>query len=236
MVQASIRRLKRSPSLWTTSDRSLPINEARDRHIHNLRAEPQLSDQEKCAALRRARKIVQVFGSEAPTNLLQGGIHCNSHATDHRDSLTTIVSADLHPSIDSVRHRSESDSSVSLLESNQPSSPSLDQLRPSSDVVSIDTSESSCPASTFSERRRRAAKLTQFFGVNYQDISQSIVEKLLLPLPNTRSSDTNDMTNTPVLEVDIKVAGRRFWGLRDGEMKSADVADVIGKLRGLRAA
>lgn len=44
--------------------------------------------------------------------------------------------------------------------------------------------------------------------------------------------------NKPTVEVDVKVAGRRFWGFIDGrgQMKNAEVADVIDKLRVLKAA
>ncbi|KAG6878426.1 hypothetical protein C0993_007027 [Termitomyces sp. T159_Od127] len=83
-------------------------------------------------------------------------------------------------------------------------------------------------------RRRRAAKLSHFFGVNHQDISQSITQKLLPPAPQQTYSDFGGDINNPVVEVDVKVVGRRFWGLSDGGIKNADVADVIGKLRGLR--
>ncbi|KAG6842526.1 hypothetical protein C0991_000052 [Blastosporella zonata] len=109
-----------------------------------------------------------------------------------------------------------------------------------SDAASIDTTKTSsslCPSSSFSERRRRAAKLTQFFGVSYQDISQSIAGKMLPPLSNQKSFAANVTINPPVpVEVNVKIAGRRFWGLLDREMKNADVIDVIDELRELRAA
>lgn len=89
------------------------------------------------------------------------------------------------------------------------------------------------PSSTFSERRRRAAKLSHFFGVNYQDISTSINNVETPPLPPP--VETYDL---PSVEVDVQVAGRRFWGFTDnhGQMKAAEMADVIDKLRDLKAA
>lgn len=89
-------------------------------------------------------------------------------------------------------------------------------------------------SSSFSVRRRRAAKLTHFFGVNYQDISRSFTQKLLPPGTQRTYSGSSDNVDNAAVEVDVKVVGRRFWGLSDGEMKNADVVDVIGKLRGLR--
>ncbi|KAH0590539.1 hypothetical protein H2248_000684 [Termitomyces sp. 'cryptogamus'] len=230
MMQASLRRLRRSPSLWTTGDRPLTVHDARDRHIHNLRAEPQLSDQQKLVALRRARKIVQVFGSEAPVDVVHGNGHIHCHSTDRRDSLSTIVSADVHPSIGSIRRRSNSDSSL-FVETSQSWSTSLDRSNTPSDMAPDieETPSPFFPSSSFSERRRRAAKLTHFFGVSCQDIPQSIGQKFL------PSSCTDDNINNPAVEVDIKVVGRRFLGMSVGQTKTADVADVIGKLRGLRA-
>lgn len=89
------------------------------------------------------------------------------------------------------------------------------------------------PPSTFNERRRRAAKLSHFFGVNYQDISTSL-NNVGTPAPPP-SVETYDL---PSAEVDVQVAGRRFWGFTDnrGQMKAAEMADVIDKLRDLKAA
>ncbi|KAG6901899.1 hypothetical protein C0995_006737 [Termitomyces sp. Mi166 len=233
-MQASLRRFRRSPSLWTMGDRSLSINETRDRHIHNLRAEPQLSDQQKLVALRRARKIAQVFGSEAPIDTVHGKGYNYHHSTDRRDSLSTIVSAKVPLSLGSTRRRSNSDSSVLLVKMNQSSSTSLDWPKTPSNMVSdVEEASSTILLPSFSQRRRRAAKLAHFFGVNYQDISQSIAQ-LFPPTPQQTSPGTSGDINSAV-EVDVKIVGRRFWGLSDGEIKTADVADVIGKLRGLRA-
>ncbi|KAG5644740.1 hypothetical protein DXG03_007869 [Asterophora parasitica] len=224
MMQAGIQRLKRSSSMWTIGDKSLAPSTAatRERHIQNLRAEPQLTEQQKFVVLKRARKIVQVFGSEAPTELVQG-LDCPRQPStpEHRDSLSTIMSAEVPPS---------------SYDKAEPTS------RPLSDIVLSDSSNlpsPNSPTSTasamFRERRRRAAKLTQFFGVNYQDMPQSINESsFVVPSTPKHAVQIVDL-DAPVVEVDVKVAGRRFWGLADGEMKNADVVDVLDKLRGLKA-
>jgi hypothetical protein len=85
----------------------------------------------------------------------------------------------------------------------------------------------------FRERRLRAAKLSRFFGVEYQDITSALV---------TTEASSPDKTSTPPLTdvcgsaVDVKVsAPARFWGLAEGRTKDAEVVDVIDKLRGLKA-
>ncbi|KAG6850833.1 hypothetical protein H0H93_008136 [Arthromyces matolae] len=235
-MQVSLRRLRRSPSLWTVTDGEIPSNDARERHIPHLRAESPLSTEEKLVLLRRARKIMQVFGTEVSIKLVQGdqSLHCRSTSI-RRNSLSTILSADASPSIAS-RCRSNSDSSASAppLEEQRGSSTSLDRVTPLPESAAC-TEGLDVPTS-FSARRRRAAKLAHFFGVNYQDISQSIAQQTIPRTPVQRSVILNRTSHAPVLEVDVKVAsGRRFWRLSDGKMKSAEVADVIGKLRGLKA-
>ncbi|KAF8078455.1 hypothetical protein FPV67DRAFT_1775657 [Lyophyllum atratum] len=226
-VQAGIRRLKRSPSMWTvhTGDRPKTAGaETRD-HIQNLRAEPQLSEQQKLIIVKRARKITQ--------QTIATAIH-----------LSTILSTDAPPSLESTRRRSNSTSSASVGESrrrtsniNASSNQTDSSSRPLSEQMATESADISTPHSPtsdttqFRDRRRRAAKLTQFFGVSYQDISQSISQTFVLP-----PTPKQDAAAMPMVEVDVKVAERRFWGLADGEMKNAEVADVINKLRGLKAA
>lgn len=113
----------------------------------------------------------------------------------------------------------------------------------SASLHSIDTlfSESAFD-DTFRDRRRRAAKLAQFFGVGYQDISAS------LPIPDYLSASVQSITQSPTdaplglseseVHVDIRTNTKRFWGFGDsrGNLKEADnMDDVIGKLRELRA-
>jgi hypothetical protein len=83
---------------------------------------------------------------------------------------------------------------------------------------------------TFRDRRRRAAKLTQFFGVGYQDISSSIPRF-------ARDSDVSPGSGFPAegVRVDVKMSSRRFWGDAHGTVRDADMVDVIDKLRGLKA-
>lgn len=78
-------------------------------------------------------------------------------------------------------------------------------------------------AKSFQERRRRAAKLSRFFGVGFQDIALS--PDVLPPVPDTPID---------VDVVDVKVSGRRFWSFSE-RSKDADMQKAIQKLRGLKA-
>ncbi|KAF5374759.1 hypothetical protein D9758_000124 [Tetrapyrgos nigripes] len=84
--------------------------------------------------------------------------------------------------------------------------------------------------STFQDRRRRAAKLTQFFGVGYQDISSSLPQFAR----DNDFSPGSDLSGAGV-RVDVKMSSRRFWGDGHGTVRDADMVDVIDKLRGLKA-
>ncbi|KAJ3844096.1 hypothetical protein F5878DRAFT_178484 [Lentinula raphanica] len=119
---------------------------------------------------------------------------------------------------------------------------------------------------SFRERRRRAAKLAQFFGVEYHDLSASMpvtghaleppgqsVGPSTSPVANSNSNPNSDSNANskpthdfvpsekweharvePSVQVGIKTNSRRFWGGR-GNLKEAEVGDVISKLRELRA-
>ncbi|THU91773.1 hypothetical protein K435DRAFT_968020 [Dendrothele bispora CBS 962.96] len=107
---------------------------------------------------------------------------------------------------------------------------SYTKRQPSSNSVdTIDSGLESVSNNTFRERRRRAAKLTQFFGVGYQDISASL-PRTTRDIPQRSSPGPG-----PGVRVDIKTSGRRFWGDGHGTVRDADIADVIDKLRDLKA-
>lgn len=91
---------------------------------------------------------------------------------------------------------------------------------PFSTVHVIDNApEDSAPTNDFHDRRRRAAKLSRFFGVGLQDISLS---PETAPLPDAQ------------VQVDVKVSSRRFWSFGD-RSKDGDMQEAIQKLRGLKA-
>ncbi|KAL1741478.1 hypothetical protein HDZ31DRAFT_45349 [Schizophyllum fasciatum] len=97
----------------------------------------------------------------------------------------------------------------------------------------------------FQERRRRAAKLSRFFGVGYQDITPTLVS-IPSPTPSSPSSPSAavpPLVNQPETHpahpagnVDVRVTGRhRFWNFTSHETKSksTNVHDVLDKLRKL---
>jgi hypothetical protein len=89
----------------------------------------------------------------------------------------------------------------------------------------------SVDASTFGERRRRAAKLTRFFGVSYHSSINAG--------PNSSSVPAEPCKQSTPREVDVKVSSRTgFWRFSVGQsqLKNADVADVMERLRTLKAA
>ncbi|KAL1690358.1 hypothetical protein GGG16DRAFT_114106 [Schizophyllum commune] len=108
--------------------------------------------------------------------------------------------------------------------------------------ASIDSQEDPV---TFQERRRRAAKLSRFFGVGYQDLTPTLIS---MPSP-TSSSPSSPISAAPPLvnqpethpahptaNVDVRVTGRaRFWNFSNHETKSksTNVHDVLDKLRKL---
>ena len=71
----------------------------------------------------------------------------------------------------------------------------------------------------FRQRRRRAAKLSRFFGVGYQDLEPHLA-------PKNRAAPQK-------LEVVMDDRGGLFWERH--ELRSLEMEDVIVKLRDLRA-
>lgn len=95
----------------------------------------------------------------------------------------------------------------------------------------------------FHARRRRAQKLSRFFGVGYQDLSAidvDVPERALSPDSAFYPSPVEEVPRmrpppSPA-EVDVKINGPSgFWGFVDGrhQMKEADPQDVMRRLRAL---
>jgi hypothetical protein len=85
---------------------------------------------------------------------------------------------------------------------------------------------------SFQERRRRAAKLAQFFGVGCHDISPSLAlpSRTVVAEKPTSFYAKDDGT----LQVDIKVSGRsRIWGRSN--LKDVNIVDARDRLRTLKS-
>ena len=101
---------------------------------------------------------------------------------------------------------------------------------PREEVMPMSRNEQS---QSFHERRRRAAKLAQFFGVGCHDISPSLVvpHRPVLCERSTPLCSKED----PAFQVDIKISGRsRLWGRPN--LKDVSIVDARNKLRALKTA
>ncbi|KIY45406.1 hypothetical protein FISHEDRAFT_76588 [Fistulina hepatica ATCC 64428] len=234
--------LKRSRSMWGVEHPQLSAeSDFNARYQGNFGSS---SEKQRIIALKRMRKVAQVFGQAPPVELIQ--IH-DIPRVDKRESVSTVISVSslLLPSPSSARSRPVSTSSsisglikaesemgagASTSSHGASSSPvsstaPLTGARPASDHAH---SNSEPDWTSFRDRRRRAAKLSQFFGVSHQDITDAQLNGPVPPVPALPERPTH---YSP--EVDVFVAGRSFWG--EGKVRPADIEDVRGRLREMRS-
>ncbi|KAJ7130052.1 hypothetical protein C8R43DRAFT_896262 [Mycena crocata] len=231
----SVPELKRSGSLWAHPQPQRMLDDAagefQDRYLRNF-GTGTMSERRRTLNVKRARKMAQVFGQEPPSELIQ--IQDEREKHDHfRDSTATLST---FLTVAPLRDRANSNSSTATVANENvnedgngaegiPATPP-----PFSTSHVVDDPESSTHTTSFQERRRRAAKLSRFFGVGFQDIDISLSPETApapAPAPTPPFSDSR-------AEVDVKVSGRRFWGFND-RSKDGDMQEAIQKLRGLRA-
>lgn len=105
--------------------------------------------------------------------------------------LHTIIHGDAEPEEPALQHFTRQDSDE------EPSTPKAERRRslPSrTSMTSISSAYSIAPPSAeetlFQARRKRAAKLTQFFGVNYRDLMNEILDSLEKGLEEERGRGT----------------------------------------------
>jgi hypothetical protein len=159
------------------------------------------------------------------------------------DSLTNIFSSSQLPT-PSARSRLSSTSSAVITDSHQDAEQKLDRPQtppPFTPQAQYEPIQSGSPSPSFKARRRRAAKLAHFFGVGYHHLSESMglpVTTLKSSLSEAAELEPNTHTTSSSVQVDVKVSGpARLWGIVDGrrDMKEANMDDVIGKLREMKA-
>ncbi|KAJ7042552.1 hypothetical protein C8F04DRAFT_1076290 [Mycena alexandri] len=229
--------LQRSRSLWSNNSqkRREALDEAagefQDRYLRNF-GTGTMSERQRTLNVKRARKMTQVrcpshqldssncvcqlFGQEPPSELIQ--IHDERESDHFRDSTATLLTA-THP----LRDRANSTASIGTIANDLEVEEEVPRTPPPFATFEI-PDPVSAPATTtsFQERRRRAAKLSRFFGVGFQDIS---LGETAPPPPVAIAKE----------EVDVKVStGRRFWSFND-RAKEGDMQEAIQKLRGLKA-
>ncbi|KAJ3567360.1 hypothetical protein NP233_g6414 [Leucocoprinus birnbaumii] len=166
--------------------------------------------------VKRARKMTQLFGQELPPELVRV-------LDDRRNA---------------QRPRRRAGSTASSTVDSSPSTPTHENIPNASEGENVmPTLPPTMPRVDFQERRRRVAKLSQFFGVNHSEIASSVV----FTKPNHHPAVSIDELQKQVsisseepAEVGVKVIRPRRWGL-GADMRDVEMSDAISKLRGLRA-
>ncbi|KAF8649811.1 hypothetical protein AX16_005576 [Volvariella volvacea WC 439] len=237
-------RLKRSQSLW--SHRGLrrskdPIlhQDFQRRYFRNFWEEYANADDEKHVLnVRRARKVAQIFGQEPPSELIVNSDLNRPRAQSlaHRTGSNHIPSSPVSSSqshlsseraegVDITEHAS-TEVIVNLNEDDHCSDDFSDQL--------LHRSTTPTKLNAIDQHSKREAKLSRFFGVDYQDLRTCL--EGVTPAVSRLDQDEDQMTPK---DVDIKIGrrSRRFWNFGEGEgqMKDADISEVIEHLRGLKA-
>ena len=150
-------------------------------------------------------------------------------------SLTPLRTSFTHSRTSLVLTDSSENNKIDELKSARPPTPPF--------VLRSESDPPKSPTLSFKTRRRRAAKLAQFFGVGYHDLSESMGHPVVASLL-TSNEDAESWSRPPrvlpasSVEVDIKMSGpARFWGMVDGRknMTDASMNDVIGRLREMKA-
>jgi len=224
---SSAESLKRTRSLWTSSQkRREALDEAagefQDRYLRNFGSET-MSERQRALNVKRARKMTQLFGQEPPPELIQ--IHDEREEIENFRDSTATLSTFSSPTPPPLRDRANSTSSTGTM-GDHVEDKEVPSTSPPFATVTEETpgSSTAAPAPSFQDRRRRAAKLSRFFGVGFQDIGLS---------PELLTTPRSPVTS---VEVDVKVSGRRFFGVFGDRPKDGDdMQEAIQKLRGLKA-
>ncbi|KAI0257489.1 hypothetical protein BJV78DRAFT_40307 [Lactifluus subvellereus] len=194
-----------------------------------------LTGAQRTQSLRRGRKLAQVFGTVPPAALYRMPSHLEdipatptsvqSVQSERMKAYLTLSSSDLvsvYSGRSSRRRSRSSTSSISIcfppsdattneIDSSYESrgDPTPAPIFPDSDddsnpIAHISTKGPDASA-TFRLRRWRAAKLSRFFGVDYNDLSSSIA----MTVPRCRTASEESV---PPAEVGVKIQDRgRFW-------------------------
>ncbi|KZP12017.1 hypothetical protein FIBSPDRAFT_898495 [Athelia psychrophila] len=227
--------------------RSRTINSPRDRM---QREQEEMADQtEKALKVRRAHKMLTLFGAEPPFSLYhQGGESPEKAEEDmllmpptvrnarQRESLTTIVSL---ASLELAHRRSSSASTTagSPTKATSPSPPSplpvdVTTRRSSDPLIAATPPTSPIDPTVFTTTRRRgAAKLARFFGVGHREAFSAGTS----PAHKASASESTSRTAPVSPGVNVQVSSpSRFWGRRHTS-QDVNMDDVMGRLRNMKA-
>jgi len=217
----SIQTLKKNNSV-TTPKASRLVRESVDfhqRYNQNFGSGGIYTDRQRVLNVKRARKMIQVFGRQPPKEIM----------LDPTSHLTISVPSPLSSSISLTSQLSSSTTTLMSLPNQEESG------RRSRRISSMaQRNETSPSASNFQERRRRVAKLTRFFGVDYQDMPLH-EDSCAIAGRGARGPALLADSTSATVQVEVKL-GRRLWRFMDNDDKDADMDLVLDKLRALRAA
>jgi hypothetical protein len=85
----------------------------------------------------------------------------------------------------------------------------------------------------FNQRRLRAAKLSNFFGVDIQDLKQYLPDR---PPPFSRPTTSHGQDTVVEVEIGGFKGKGTFWERAQSPNQELDMLEVIHKLRDLKAA
>jgi len=256
-VPTPIHSQRRSVSLWikkrtmkdAPSHQQLPEADQERENDALDDTQPPLTEAQRIQSLRRRRKLAHLFGAEPPMTLYRAASPFEdrpaSPSTVESERMKTFFALsprDLHP--DFSHHSNSSSISLSFpsfnltaheveppQEHESDSASSRPHSDPNHDSAAQDPYKplEDDATATFRRRRLRAAKLSRFFGVAYNDLSKAA----------PKSEHETDIKVEPSMEdmLGVKIQERgRFWNRAEsGESNvggyDADMSDVIALLR-----
>ncbi|KIY72740.1 hypothetical protein CYLTODRAFT_485984 [Cylindrobasidium torrendii FP15055 ss-10] len=173
----------------------------RKRYNDTFGDESEIKKRLRALNVQRARKMAKLFGEDPPSNLIN-------------------ITDDSRVSVDRNSTYSEYETE------NRPPTPVTPTTPMAPQPAAADAF-----TSDFRDRRRRAEKLSRFFGVAYQTIDVP-PPTFAVPPPMAERKRSQEV------QVDVTVTGnngKRFWALDGGKTREADMLDVRDRLRSMKA-
>ncbi|CAE6472097.1 unnamed protein product [Rhizoctonia solani] len=170
-----------------------------------------MSSEEKARAVKRKAKMEQMFGEHPPQKLYQvpTGTDTPSRSEVDEDGAELAVDHGAEPldGPEGGEHYQSYRASFNSL-AYFVSTADRDSLEGLYDIVSGPSDDSEAQRNHFAARRKRAAKLSNFFGVSYRDLFGAVLD---------------------ILESDVKE------DKEEGSLSAAETQDLLRKLKSLKA-
>ncbi|KAH9064152.1 hypothetical protein EDB87DRAFT_1377339 [Lactarius vividus] len=241
---------KRGVSLWTKRRASnegqrCPLADQGQEGITSGMPLP-LTESQRVLSIRRGRKLTQVFGTEPPIALYRAPSHVEDVPTtsdaiqrERTKTYLALSSGDLRSANSQRSSRHRSHSSLSSADSILPPSPhpTMNDVEieceltsphplsgPDEDPEAQCSRDGSGDGEAFRRRRLRAAKLSRFFGVTYNDLTGPI------GIPVKGRQDNGEEVISPqaqATEVGVRIDGPGwFWNRTDSNHGSEGAQDA----------